>query len=299
MFRMRGLTPEDAADLAQEAAARAILHLRRWGQDGDQLDPLLNRIARNLLIDRARSAAPRLVSLDDADELGDTGDDPSEVVSRRQARRAVRHAIRELAPRHRTAIMFSLSGMTPAQVAQRMGIRRNAADALLHRARRSLAERLRAVGHDTLGAVGALGLRIRLASRRIADHARALDSMSAAVVNAVAAAALLGSLAAAGSAGASPPATSHTAKGPALIHVRPGLPKTSAQPVAQVPGRPPVVRHPDFGAGFSGDGGLRATAPAPAGQGPIWFELVRDHGGDVADSPAGPIWVELWQDHDG
>src|SRR5688572_6585268 len=30
MFRARGCTPEEAADLAQDAAVRAFVHIRRW-----------------------------------------------------------------------------------------------------------------------------------------------------------------------------------------------------------------------------------------------------------------------------
>lgn len=170
-FRVRGCTPEEAADLAQEAAVRAYVHVRRWGASGDGLDPLINRIARNLLIDRYRRGAPYLVPLDDAAEMHDPTQDPTEEVIRRQRRRAVRRAVAQLPDRHQTAILYSLGGMSPAEVGEKMGIGRNAADALLHRARRSLAERLRLVGEGAFG-IAALGwIKIRSAARRLTSPA--------------------------------------------------------------------------------------------------------------------------------
>jgi RNA polymerase sigma factor (sigma-70 family) len=159
MFRARGCTPEEAADLAQDAAVRAFVHIRRWGVNGTGLDPLLNRIARNLLIDRYRRTTPHIVPLDDAGELHDPTQDPTEEVARRQRTHAVRTAIRGLPVRHQTAITYSLNGLTPEEVGKRMGIGRNAADALLHRARRSLKERLQTVGEGMFGF--ALGVRVR------------------------------------------------------------------------------------------------------------------------------------------
>ena len=159
MFRARGCTPEEAADLAQDAAVRAFVHIRRWGVNGTGLDPLLNRIARNLLIDRYRRTTPHIVPLDDAGELHDPDQDPTEEVVRRQRSRAVRSAIQGLPVRHQTAITYSLNGLTPEEVGRRMGIGRNAADALLHRARRSLKERLQTVGEGMFGI--ALGIRVR------------------------------------------------------------------------------------------------------------------------------------------
>ncbi len=159
MFRARGCTPEEAADLAQDAAVRAFVHIRRWGVNGTGLDPLLNRIARNLLIDRYRRTTPHIVPLDDAGELQDPDQDPTEEVARRQRTHAVRSAIQGLPVRHQTAITHSLNGLTPEEVGRRMGIGRNAADALLHRARRSLKERLQTVGEGMFGV--ALGIRVR------------------------------------------------------------------------------------------------------------------------------------------
>jgi RNA polymerase sigma factor (sigma-70 family) len=166
MFRARGCTPEEAADLAQDAAVRAFVHIRRWGVASGGLDPLLNRIARNLLIDRYRRASPHLVPLDSAQELHDPEQDPTEEVARRQRRRAVHHAIRRLPSRHQSAINYSLSGMTPEEVGMQLGIGRNAADALLHRARRSLKEHLAPVRDGMWGLALAVRVRYDRVTRR-------------------------------------------------------------------------------------------------------------------------------------
>lgn len=145
---------------------RAYVHVQRWGVTGDGLDPLINRIARNLLIDRHRRAAPHLVSLDAAEEVHDPAPDLDDQVLQHQRNVEVRSAVSELPERHRTAIMYSLKGMSPAEVAVQLGIGRNAADALLHRARRSLRERLRHVGEGMLGLGFWLGGKMRNGLRR-------------------------------------------------------------------------------------------------------------------------------------
>ena len=198
MFRARGCTPEEAADLAQDAAVRAYVHIRRWGVNGTGLDPLLNRIARNLLIDRYRRTTPHIVPLDDAGELHDPDQDPTEEVARRQRSRAVHTAIQDLPARHQAAITYSLSGLSPEEVGARMGIGRNAADALLHRARRSLKERLQTVGEGMFGF--ALGVRVRLDRitgriGRIGDDAGLAAGLQAgAAVASFAVAAMVGSM---------------------------------------------------------------------------------------------------------
>ncbi|HEX9696851.1 MAG TPA: sigma-70 family RNA polymerase sigma factor [Actinomycetota bacterium] len=191
LFRARGCTPEEAADLAQEAAMRAYMHVQRWGVSGEGLDPLINRIARNLLIDRHRRVVPHLVSLDNAEDVGDPAADPPEEVFRRQRTREVRSAVSELPHRHQTALMYSLGGMTPAEVGDRLGIGRNAADALLHRARRSLRERLRHVGEGTFGVVFWFKIRAREAAARAGWGAPVEAAGAASVPATLAAAAAL------------------------------------------------------------------------------------------------------------
>jgi DNA-binding CsgD family transcriptional regulator len=97
--------------------------------------------------------------------MGFVGDeDPAEIVSRAQRVRAVRTAVAGLSSRHRRAIALSLDGLGPAEIAQDFGIERNAADALLYRARRRLAESIRL---DQIGVAIALAFsRLRASTRR-------------------------------------------------------------------------------------------------------------------------------------
>ena len=183
MFRARGCTPEEAADLAQEAAIRAFVHIRRWGVTNGGLDPLLNRIARNLLIDRYRRVAPHLVPLDSAGDLHDPAQDPTEEFARRQRGRDVHHAIRSLPSRHQAAITYSLSGMSPEEVGRQMGIGRNAADALLHRARRSLKEHLEPVREGMWGVALAIRVRYDRVMRRVGVQPGAAEASGAVLSN--------------------------------------------------------------------------------------------------------------------
>jgi hypothetical protein len=102
-----------------------------------------------------------MVPIEDAEHVGDDTQDPTETIVSLEARRAVRDAVAALPERHRDAILLALQGMTPAHIAEQMGIARNAADALLHRARRSLKDRLRVVGEGALGLVTLAYLKIR------------------------------------------------------------------------------------------------------------------------------------------
>lgn len=175
MFRARGVPPEDAADLAQETAARFLAHLRAQGIDPrfeqDAVAPLINRIAANLIIDRARAASSRNVSLEGLGSAVDPArislDDPAEQVEDVDRAREVRAAIASLSDRHRRAIAMSLDGKGPAEIAEDLGILRNAADALLYRARRRLAASLQGAA----GVVGALVTLLILRARSVAQRA--------------------------------------------------------------------------------------------------------------------------------
>jgi hypothetical protein len=76
-------------------------------------------------------------------------------------------------------MLMSLEGLSPAEIAQTLGIKRNAADAILHRARRHLAMRLKDCRDAVWGASGFVWLRIRLGARRAADWLRLADPSGA------------------------------------------------------------------------------------------------------------------------
>jgi len=176
--------------MAQETATRLLVHLDRRGDDAPEPGPLIHRIATNLMIDRARSHARRVVSLDfEAGDEPAAPDDPHEEVSRRHRDDVLWRAIDKLSDKQRSVIAMSLDGMNPAEIAGALGIERNAVDALLHRGRRSLAGRLRSVREGLLAFPAIAAAKWRLAMRRgVSAEGAQLVAASPAAVNFVSAA---------------------------------------------------------------------------------------------------------------
>jgi RNA polymerase sigma factor (sigma-70 family) len=141
-FRAKGVRTEDARDLAHETVLRTLVHLERHGRTRTDLGPLTKTIARNLLVERLRKATPSLVPLSDAAQIVDDAPEPPDRALATERREAVREALRSLTPRHRRVVELWMSGRSPAEIARTLGIKRNAADAILHRARRALASKL-------------------------------------------------------------------------------------------------------------------------------------------------------------
>lgn len=185
MFRSRGIPAEEAADMAQETAARLLSYLDRRGDDAPDPGPLIHRIATNLMIDRARSHSRRVISLDV--EGGDepaAPDDPHEEVSRQHRDDVLWRAIHKLSVKQRLVIAMSLDGMNPAEIAVSLGIERNAVDALLHRGRRSLAGQLRSVREGLLAFPAILAAKWRAVMRRgVSTESAQLVAASPVVVN--------------------------------------------------------------------------------------------------------------------
>ena len=203
LFRSRGLSVEEASDLAQDVSARTIVHLRRHGQTRDDIGPLIMTIARNALIERVRTRRPALMPLGAAEDVADPHQDPAEVVVSRELHDVVHRAMRQLSPRQRRALSLSLDGAAPAEIAMHLGIERNAADALLHRARRRLGVVLSSMRDGLWSVIGVPVVQMRSWTRRAEswfstpNAGAMLPSLSAAV----AAVAVAGTLAAGGSSG--------------------------------------------------------------------------------------------------
>jgi RNA polymerase sigma factor (sigma-70 family) len=159
-MRIRGLSAEDAADLAQEAIALTLSHIRRHGVTRADLKPLINTIAKNLVVERFRSGGRELAVPIDEWVLQDKQDVGEEVASRDRANK-IHAAINEIPERQRTAVLMSMEGVGPSDIAKRLGIKRNAVDALLHRARRQLATRLQDCRDAVWGSSAFVWLRIR------------------------------------------------------------------------------------------------------------------------------------------
>ncbi len=219
-FRSRGVPFDEANDLGQETIVRTLVHLKRHGQRGDDLKPLLFTIARNLLAERARKHATNVVALSEHIDVADDAPSPLDRVVQSEERSAVANAVSSLAPRHRRVIELWMAGEAPGDIARSLGIKRNAADALLHRARRRLASVLRESGAGAPAVIGLWRGRLRFAMQRVASFFEHYDPTSI-VGQAVGAVAVVSIAGAIGAVGASPAhvASSHVASVPAVAHV--------------------------------------------------------------------------------
>ncbi len=141
IFRSRGFRPDEADDLAQETILRTLTHLRRHGRRAENLTPLLHTVAKNLIVERFRTGG-REVAVAIDERIPAIGPDPEEQALTHDRARLVNQAIQELPAKQRRAILLWLEGLTAAEIAVDLGIKRNAVDVLLHRSRRYLATRL-------------------------------------------------------------------------------------------------------------------------------------------------------------
>jgi RNA polymerase sigma factor (sigma-70 family) len=174
IFRSRGLTLDDSEDLAQEAVLRTLTHLERHGRAADDLRPLMNTIAKNLVFERFRTGGRELPFAPDERLEGDAID-PADEVSRNEYKALVDAAIAELPERQRRAVRMWLDGARPTEIARALSLKRNAADALLHRARRFLATRLQDC-RESLWSAGALVMsRVRSSATRAAAWSASFD----------------------------------------------------------------------------------------------------------------------------
>lgn len=132
---------EDAADIAQETFLRVWHRAGTWRQGRVQFTTWLHRIARNQCIDalRRRRAATSL----DLESL-DGGSAPEQAAVAGCLQAALAGALAALPERQRTALALCQNqGMSNREAAQVLGIRVEALESLLARARRALRTALR------------------------------------------------------------------------------------------------------------------------------------------------------------
>ncbi len=172
-FRAKGVPRDEAVDLANETMVRMLVHLKRHGRDRTDLGPLVRTIARNLVVERVRKQAPVIVPLGDDIDVADDALEPVDQLVASERSQAVRTAIGSLSPRHRHVVGLWMDGRTPTEIARELGIKRNAVDAILHRARRSLAAKLD--GGGVFGVLGVFSLRLRSLVRRLTEFTVGAD----------------------------------------------------------------------------------------------------------------------------
>jgi RNA polymerase sigma-70 factor (ECF subfamily) len=154
------------ADLAEELRAEAVVRAIGSPPPDGRLRPWLERIYRNLLVDRWRREKPRTVDLADVPGLAGTGT-PEEAVLGRERRRQVRASLAGLPREARRALLARYYGELDDQVAaMRFGIAAVTIRTRIHRALSRLRLRLadlRAVCPPLLGKLGTQAIAVGVA----------------------------------------------------------------------------------------------------------------------------------------
>jgi RNA polymerase sigma factor (sigma-70 family) len=119
-----------AEDAVQQTFVRALQALRA-GTEVRELGPWLHRIARNVALSELTSRGRYTAEL--SEEWEDRG--RADEFERRADLRAALVAMQELPTRQRTALLRSVAGQTPAQIAHDLGVSSMAVRQLVHRAR--------------------------------------------------------------------------------------------------------------------------------------------------------------------
>jgi RNA polymerase sigma-70 factor, ECF subfamily len=130
-----------ADDVVQETFIRAWRHLPQLRADGRPIRPWLIRVARNLLIDAARAARSRPVTVQSAedDQQAEADSGLEQVLDRQLVSAALRH----LTPAHRAVLVETFyHGASLVAVARQLGIPHGTARSRLHYALHALRQEL-------------------------------------------------------------------------------------------------------------------------------------------------------------
>jgi RNA polymerase sigma factor (sigma-70 family) len=137
--------PEAAADVVQEVFVKALERLSSL-REPDRFRPWLLSIARNAVVDRHRTAgrAPTCsLDAESAVELVDAGPSAEELAELSDLAGLVAGCVAGLSHRDATAVsMVTHLGLGPAEVAVALGVSRDTAKVIVHRARRRLRDAL-------------------------------------------------------------------------------------------------------------------------------------------------------------
>ena len=145
-----------AEDAAQDAVIEALLGLERLRQ-AERFGPWLAGIGLNIcrrwLRYRSRESwsSEALYSHDAFPELPDRQPGPEELAEAAELRERVRHAVAELPPGQRDAVLlFYLADLTQAETAATLGVQVSAVKTRLHKARANLRNQLHTSIGDTM-----------------------------------------------------------------------------------------------------------------------------------------------------
>ncbi len=129
-------------DLAEELGAEAVLRALRSPPPDGHLEPWLERIYRNLIVDVWRRRRPASIDAADLHDLA-APDSPEDVVLARERRRAVRASVARLPREARRALLSRYYGELDDEVsASRLGIAGSTIRTRIHRALSRLRGRL-------------------------------------------------------------------------------------------------------------------------------------------------------------
>ena len=150
-------SPEDAADLTQEAFLRAYRSLDSFRGDS-RFSVWMYRLTTNICIDflrsRGRGSAVSSLTVENEDEeleeleLPDNRYDPQRELERRELRRAVRAGLDTLSEDAREIVILrELEGLSYAEIGERLGLEAGTVKSRLFRARKALCDYLRESGN--------------------------------------------------------------------------------------------------------------------------------------------------------
>lgn len=138
-----------AEDMAQEAFLKVFRSLSRWRR-GATFSTWMFSVALNHYRTTMRRHVPLAVGLGEFDAVTGAGDLAGEM-DRAAADRVVRQAVSLLPPKYRDTIsLYYFQQQDVAETAATLGVRPGTIKARLHRARKLLETKLRALGHPLL-----------------------------------------------------------------------------------------------------------------------------------------------------
>jgi RNA polymerase sigma-70 factor, ECF subfamily len=162
---------ETAEDLAQEVFVKAYRHLASY-DPRRKFASWLFKVAHNSTIDHLRRAQLDTVPLAAEQEdgggllavLADTSaESPAAAAERRDMARALDRAIARLRPEYREAVVLRyVEGLAYQEICEVLGLPVGTVKTNLHRARKELAEAMRAAGWGSAAASGSGGRATRL-----------------------------------------------------------------------------------------------------------------------------------------